>query len=108
MDTKRVEVFKGANALRYGANSIGGGVNFVTKTGYDAAPIEYWGEAASFGFFKQHIATGWVRRPFDLYGGFPAVGLGGSRDHALPPRYRLNAITGLDLGWAMTARRDLG
>jgi iron complex outermembrane receptor protein len=43
MDTKRVEVFKGANALRYGANSIGGAVNFVTKTGFDAGPIEYWG-----------------------------------------------------------------
>src|SRR5262249_47795012 len=50
MDTKRVEVFKGANALRYGANSIGGAVNFVTKTGQDAGPIEYWGEAGSFGF----------------------------------------------------------
>src|SRR5262249_45857741 len=51
MDTKRVEVFKGANALRFGANSIGGAVNFVTKTGADAGPIEYWGEAGSFGFF---------------------------------------------------------
>jgi len=108
MDTKRVEVFKGANALRYGANSIGGGVNFVTKTGYDAAPIEYWGEAGSFGFFKQHIATGWVRGPFDLYGGFSAVGLEGYRDHAQQQRYRLNTSTGWDFGGGMTARFDVG
>jgi iron complex outermembrane recepter protein len=108
MDTKRIEVFKGANALRYGANSIGGGVNFVTKTGYDAGPIEYWGEAGSFCFFKQHIATGWARGPFDLYGGFSAVGLQGYRDHADQQRYRLNTSTGWDFGGGMTARFDLG
>src|SRR5262249_30235031 len=45
MDTKRLEVFKGANALRFGANSIGGAVNFVTKTGFDAGPIEYCPQA---------------------------------------------------------------
>ncbi len=108
MDTKRIEVFKGANALRYGANSIGGGVNFVTKTGYDAGPIEYWGEAGSFGFFKQHIATGWVRGPFDLYGGFSAVGLEGYRAHAEQQRYRLNTSTGWNFGGGMTARFDVG
>ena len=32
-----VEVFKGANALRFGANSLGGAINFVTPTGRDAA-----------------------------------------------------------------------
>ena len=108
MDTKRIEVFKGANALRYGANSIGGGVNFVTKTGHDAGPIEFWGEGGSFGFFKQHLATGWVRGPFDFYGGATAVGLQGYRDHAAQQRYRFNTSTGWDFGGGMTARFDLG
>ena len=80
----------------------------LRKTGYDAAPIEYWGEAGSFGFFKQHIATGWVRGPFDLYGGFSAVGLEGYRDHAQQQRYRLNTSTGWDFGGGMTARFDVG
>jgi iron complex outermembrane receptor protein len=108
MDTKRIEVFKGANALRFGAGSIGGAVNFVTKTGFDAGPIEYWGEAGSFGFFKQHLATGWVRGPFDFYGGATAVGLQGYRDHAAQQRYRFNTSTGWDFGGGMTARLDLG
>src|SRR5262245_57549887 len=108
MDTKRVEVFKGANALRFGANSIGGAVNFVTKTGYDAGPFEYWGEAGSFGFFKQHIATGQVYGPFDFYGGFSALGLEGYRQHSQQQRYRLNTNYGWDFGGAMTARLDLG
>src|SRR5262245_34536827 len=79
VDTKRIEVFKAANALRYGANSIGGAVNFVTKTGYDAGPIEIWSEGGSYGFFKQHIATGLVFGPVDFYGVASIVGLQGYR-----------------------------
>src|SRR5262245_26262125 len=55
-DTKRIEVFKAANARRYGANSIGRAVNFVTKTRYDAGPFEIWSEGGSYGFWKQHLA----------------------------------------------------
>ena len=32
---KYVEVFKGANALQFGANSLGGAINFVTPSGRD-------------------------------------------------------------------------
>src|SRR5262249_61278508 len=74
MDTKRIEVFKAANALRFGANSIGGAVNFVTKTGYDAAPFEIWSEGGSYGFWKQHLATGLVFRPVDFYVGACCIG----------------------------------
>ena len=35
-----VEVYKGANALRYGANALGGAINFVTPTGRDASPFD--------------------------------------------------------------------
>src|SRR3546814_20101078 len=34
-----VEVFKGANALRYGSNALGGAINIVTPTGEDAARL---------------------------------------------------------------------
>ncbi len=34
-----VEVYKGANALRYGANALGGAINFVTPTGRDASAV---------------------------------------------------------------------
>src|SRR5690242_11193250 len=94
MDTKRVEVYKAANALRYGANSIGGAVNFVTKTGYDAGPIEIWSEGGSYGFFKQHLATGLVFGPVDFYGGASIMGLQGYREHAQQQRYRFNTSTG--------------
>jgi iron complex outermembrane receptor protein len=108
MDVKRIEVFKGANALRYGANSIGGAVNFVTKTGHDAGPFEYWGEGGSYGFFKQHVATGQVHGPFDFYGGATVMGLSGYRQHSEQERQRFNTSSGWDFGGGMTARLDLG
>ena len=40
LTTKRIEVYKGANALRFGGNTLGGAINLVTKTGYDAGLIE--------------------------------------------------------------------
>ena len=35
---KYVAVYKGANALQFGANSLGGAINFVTPTGRDPFP----------------------------------------------------------------------
>ena len=36
LSAKAVEVFRGANALEYGATTLGGAVNFLSRTGYDA------------------------------------------------------------------------
>ena len=108
MDVKRIQVYKGANALRYGANSIGGAVDFVTKTGYDAGPFELWSEGGSYGFFKQHLATGQVHGAFDFYGGATVMGLSGYRDHSQQHRQRFNTSSGYDFGGGMTARLDLG
>ncbi len=108
MDVKRIEILKGANALRFGANSIGGAVNFVTKTGYDAGPFEIWSEGGSYGFYKQHLATGQVHGPFDFYGGASITGLSGYRQHSQQHRYRFNTSSGWDFGGGMTARFDLG
>jgi iron complex outermembrane receptor protein len=108
MDVKRIEVYKGANALRFGGNSIGGAVNFITKTGYDAGPLELWSEGGSYGFFKQHLATGQVHGPFDFYGGATVTGLDGYRSHSQQQRYRFNTSSGWDFGSGMTARFDLG
>jgi iron complex outermembrane receptor protein len=43
-----VEVYKGANALRYGANALGGAINFVSPTGRDASAFEARFDAGSF------------------------------------------------------------
>jgi iron complex outermembrane receptor protein len=47
LTTKRIEIYRGASGLRYGANTIGGALNFVTKTGYDVPLVEVRGEYGS-------------------------------------------------------------
>src|SRR5882672_4114647 len=70
LSTKSIEVFKGANALRYGGNTVGGAINLVGKTGYDAGLFESRVESGSYGFFKGYLGTGQVYGPLDLYAGF--------------------------------------
>jgi iron complex outermembrane receptor protein len=107
LDTKRIEVYKGANALRFGGNTLGGALNLVTKTGYDAGSIEARSEAGSFGFFKHHLATGQVHGPFDLYLGLTGVDLDGYRDHSDQVRRRVYSSWGYRLPGGTTIRLDL-
>jgi len=52
------EIYKGANALRYGANALGGAVNLVTPSGHDASPFEGRADVGSFGFRRLQAAGG--------------------------------------------------
>src|SRR5262249_54953374 len=107
LSTKYVEVYKGANALRFGANSLGGAINLVTKTGYDAGLIELRSEAGSFGFLKNYLATGQVYGPFDLYVGFTDTELDGYRGHSEQTRRRLYSTYGYHLDGGTTLRLDV-
>ena len=108
MDTKRLEVYKGANALRFGANALGGAVNLVSKTGYDEGLLGLRSEAGSFGFFKNHIATGQVYGPLDLYLAYTDTRLDGYRVHGEQTRNRASASFGYVLPGGTTLRLDWG
>jgi iron complex outermembrane receptor protein len=62
-----VEVYKGGNALRYGANSLGGAINFVMPTGYDADAFGTRVDVGSFGFHKMAVSSGGVSGPADYF-----------------------------------------
>jgi iron complex outermembrane receptor protein len=62
-----VEVYKGANALRYGANSLGGAINFVTPTGRDASLFGASADIGSFGFHRLQSSSGAVKGPFAFF-----------------------------------------
>ncbi len=61
------EVLLGGNAFDFGSVALGGAINYVTHTGYDASPGEVRFEAGSFGYFKGQVASGQVNGPFDYY-----------------------------------------
>jgi iron complex outermembrane receptor protein len=108
LTTKRIEVYRGANAWRFGGNTIGGAVNLVTKTGYDVPRVDLWGEAGSFGFFKGYLGTGGVFGPLDLYAAFTDTELDGYRDWSDQTRRRVYATAGYSLGGGASIRYDFG
>src|SRR4030095_2836591 len=70
LNTRYIEVFKGANALRFGGNTMGGAINLVSQTGSTARTTESRAEGGSYGFFKGYLATGPVYGPADLHARF--------------------------------------
>ncbi|HKR11650.1 MAG TPA: TonB-dependent receptor [Pyrinomonadaceae bacterium] len=85
---QRVEVWKGANALRYGGNTSGGAINLVTQTGKTAPPFEIRVQGGSFGSFTGHVATGGEHGRFNYFLSFTAVELDGYREHNYQGRQR--------------------
>jgi len=88
------EVFKGSNALRYGANSLGGAINFVTPTGRDASAFEGRLDAGGFGYFRQQASSGKAFGPFDYFITGSNFTTDGYRDHSDGHGQRANANFG--------------
>lgn len=104
---ERIEVYKGANALRYGANSIGGAINFVPRTGYSGSLLQMRFLAGSFGMVSSQVSSGKVTEPFkvgnmdataDYYVSVSGNRQDGFQDHSQQARQRINANVGLQLG----------
>lgn len=91
---RHVEVYKGANALRYGANSLGGAVNFVSPTGRNASPFEGRIDAGSFGYLRGQASTGAAHGPWDYFVTGSADRFDGYRDHSNGRQERLGANLG--------------
>jgi iron complex outermembrane receptor protein len=94
LNTESVQVYKGANALRFGGSTLGGAVNFESKTGHTAQPIEAYAQSGSFGFFKGQLASGNVFGDFNYYASYTRTDVGGFRDYSGQVRDRVNVHLG--------------
>ncbi len=92
-----VEVFKGANALRFGTNSLGGAINFVSPTGRDAPSFDARIDGGSFGYVKSAVSTAGARGPYDWYINASAQYENGYREHSRNDVERFNANFGHQL-----------
>jgi iron complex outermembrane receptor protein len=93
-----VEVFKGANALRYGSNALGGAINLVTSVGRDASPLDTRLDVGSFGYVKGQASTGGVAGDLDYFATVSAQTNDGYRDHSNGHQFRGN----LNLGYRIS------
>lgn len=79
---KYAEVYRGADALRYGGVSLGGAINLVSITGREAAPLTVGASFGSFGYYQQSISTGLSRGPWDVFAAVSEHVQGGYQEHS--------------------------
>lgn len=93
-----VEVYRGANALEYGAATLGGAIDFVSPTGYAAAPATLRIEGGSFGYLRGQAAFAGHSERTDGYLSLTGLRQDGFRDHAEQENYRLFGNAGFKFG----------
>lgn len=89
------EVYKGANALRYGANSLGGAINFVSPAGVAGDRAQLRADGGSFELLRGQLAAGGRRGALDAYATGSYLENEGFRDHSDGDSRRGS----LNLGW---------
>lgn len=92
-----IEVYKGANALRFGANSLGGAINFVTPSGRDADRFATSLDIGSFGFRRFQSSSAGAFGPADYFITASHQEQDGFRAHSSGESLRANANLGYRL-----------
>jgi iron complex outermembrane receptor protein len=86
---KYAEVFRGANAFKYGSITLGGAINLVTMTGYDSDQFRVRIEGGSYGYFRGQVCFGGVSGRFDYVGSVMGRSRDGFREHSAENTERL-------------------
>ncbi len=99
-----VIVARGANALTYGASTLGGAIDFITPTARDGAPNELLLNGGSHGQRQGRVTFGSVAGAFDALVTAEAKRSDGYREHMRQERAGLYANAGWLLGDAVKTR----
>ena len=108
LSTRYIEVLRGANALRYGATNLGGSINFISPTGYDAPKLEARSEFGSFGYQRFGLTTGGVVGDLDYFVSTSTFSQDGYRDNAEQSAERTNANIGYRINDHVETRFYMG
>jgi len=94
LSARYIEVFRGGNALQYGSTTLGGAINFVTPTGYDAERFRARGEAGSFGYNRLMLSAGGVHGSLDYFASISRYSQDGFRDWSEQENWRMFSNVG--------------
>ncbi len=108
MATSYVEVYRGANALQYGAANLGGAINFLTHTGYTAPALEVRTEGGSYGYYRLGVSTGRVVGDVDYYLSASTYHSDSFRDNAQQSADRLTGNVGYKINERIETRFYFG
>ena len=93
-----VEVYKGANALRYGAMTLGGAINFVSPTGRSNPGFLGRVYGGSYDTLGEQVAAGFSEGPWDAWMTLTNLHSNGFRQHTTQDLTRFNGNVGAQVG----------
>lgn len=99
-----LEVYRGANALRFGSGTLGGAVGGVTPTGLAAPGLYLRADAGSFETFRGLVTYGASDDVGDVWIGASAETSNGDRAHAERAALRFHGNVGLAISENVTTR----
>jgi iron complex outermembrane receptor protein len=99
-----LEVYRGANALRLGSDTLGGAVNGVTPTGTEARGLYVRGDAGAFDTLRGLVSYGGGSDSVDYWAAASADTSDGDREHAHRQSLRFHGNTGFRLSDAVRTR----
>lgn len=100
----RLEVYRGANALRFGSGTLGGAINGVTPTGKDAPGLYARADIGSFETVRGLLSYGGASGPADYWVALSGDRSDGDRDHAERNSRRFHGNVGLQLSNIVSTR----
>jgi len=94
---ERIEVYRGANALRFGGSTLGGAVNAVTPTGRSTPGVRAALTAGAFDTVQLSASAGFATGRGDVWVWAGTDSSDGDRDHAKRQSQRFNGNVGVKL-----------
>jgi iron complex outermembrane receptor protein len=99
-----LEVYRGANALRFGSGTLGGAINGVTPTGDTAKGVYARLDTGSYDFVRGLVSGGFGDARASAWGALSADAGDGDREHAKRHSLRANGNVQLELSDLVTTR----
>ncbi len=107
LSTSHIEVWRGPNALEYGAASLGGAINFVTPTGSQMPGLQLRAEAGSFDYGRWQAQWGGAVGAHDGIVSLSGFAQDSYRDNARQENHRLFGNYGYRFNDALELRTYL-
>ncbi|WP_432769377.1 MAG: TonB-dependent receptor [Sphingopyxis sp.] len=99
-----LEVYRGANALRFGSGALGGAVNGVTPTGRTAEGFYLRGDVGSFDSYRGLVSAGVAGDRVDAWAAISADTSDGDRDHVKRRSFRFHGNAGMQFSDVVSNR----
>jgi iron complex outermembrane receptor protein len=82
LSARYATIAHGANALTYGASTLGGAIDFTSPTARDFDPVSLFASGGSHGQLNGHMSAGLVTETFDALGTVEYRDWDGYREHS--------------------------